>query len=203
MSHPPTLEFWFDPASTYAYLSAMRIEAEAASRGVAVRWRPFLLGPIFKAQGWNTSPFNIYPAKGRYMVRDIERLVEARGLPPFRLPVSFPASSARPARTALIAADHGMIAPLMRNLFTAAFAEGRDIAAEATLSQCLAEAGAPDPVTMLAAAGEDATKDRLRSETERAAGLGIFGAPSFIASDGELFWGDDRLGDALDWAAQL
>ena len=72
------LEFWYDFGSTYSYLTAMRIDRLAAASGIDVVWRPFLLGPIFKAQGWATSPFNVYPAKGRYMVRDIERIAAAR-----------------------------------------------------------------------------------------------------------------------------
>ena len=74
------LTFWFEFASTYSYLSAMRIEEMARKADVDVIWKPFLLGPIFKAQNWDTSPFNLYPAKGRYMVRDIERIAQARGL---------------------------------------------------------------------------------------------------------------------------
>ncbi len=70
----PTLDFWFDFASTYSYPAAMRIGPLAAAAGVSLRWRPFLLGPIFKDQGWETSPFNLYPAKGRYMWRDLERI---------------------------------------------------------------------------------------------------------------------------------
>ena len=61
----PRLEFWYEFASTYSYLSAMRIEALTADAGVTLVWKPVLLGPIFHAQGWNTSPFNIYPAKGK------------------------------------------------------------------------------------------------------------------------------------------
>ena len=72
----PRLEFWYEFASTYSYLTAMRIEALAEKAGVDVIWKPFVLGPIFSAQGWNTSPFNIYPAKGKYMVREMERLIE-------------------------------------------------------------------------------------------------------------------------------
>jgi 2-hydroxychromene-2-carboxylate isomerase len=84
----PKLEFWFDFASTYSYLTAMRIEPLAAAAGVDVAWRPFLLGPIFKSQGWMTSPFNLYPAKGRYMIRDCERLAETRGIV-FHMPSTF------------------------------------------------------------------------------------------------------------------
>ena len=60
----PVLDFWFDFASTYSYPAAMRIAPLAATAGVTIRFRPFLLGPIFKAQGWDTSPFNVYLAKG-------------------------------------------------------------------------------------------------------------------------------------------
>ena len=71
---PPVLDVWFDFASTYSYPAVMRIGPLAENAGVAVRFRPFLLGPIFKAQGFATSPFNLYPAKGRHMWRDLERL---------------------------------------------------------------------------------------------------------------------------------
>ena len=67
----PTLDFWYEFASTYSYPAAMRIEAAANAAGVDIRWRPFLLGPIFKAYGWTDSPFNIFAAKGRYMWRDL------------------------------------------------------------------------------------------------------------------------------------
>ncbi len=74
MTESPTIEFWFDFASSYSYPAAMRVTDAAARYGCRVKWRTFLLGPIFKAQGWSDSPFNIYPVKGRYMWRDLERL---------------------------------------------------------------------------------------------------------------------------------
>ena len=63
----PTVDFWFDFASTYSYPAALRIRALADEAQVAVSFRPFLLGPIFKTQGFDTSPFNLFPAKGGYM----------------------------------------------------------------------------------------------------------------------------------------
>jgi 2-hydroxychromene-2-carboxylate isomerase len=94
------VQFWFEFASTYSYPAAMRIERAAAKRDVYLEWRPFLLGPIFAAQGWVDSPFNIYPAKGRYMWRDLERLCAGLGLP-LRRPSRFPRSGLLAARVAL------------------------------------------------------------------------------------------------------
>lgn len=194
----PRLAFWFEFASTYSYLSAMRIEALAAEAGVAIDWRPFLLGPIFAAQGWQTSPFNLYPAKGRHMVRDIERLAAARGLA-FRLPDPFPQNGLLAARLATLGARDGWVAPFARAVFTAEFAEGRDIADRAVLTDLLGALGL-DPEACLAAAESETVKRDLRSTTEDAITTGLFGAPSFVTAGGELFWGDDRLVDALAWA---
>src|SRR6266446_4976374 len=98
------LDFWFDFASTYSYLAAMRIGPLAEEASVRVRFRPFLLGPIFKAQGWDTSPFNLYPAKGRNMWRDLERSCADLKLP-FRRPDPFPQNSLLAARAALVVLD--------------------------------------------------------------------------------------------------
>src|SRR5262245_52497375 len=96
----PHLDFWYEFASTYSYPAAMRIERLTAKTGVEIAWRPFLLGPIFKAQGWDNSPFNLYPARGRYMWRDLERICAAEGLV-FRRPDPFPQWSLTAARVAL------------------------------------------------------------------------------------------------------
>ena len=194
----PRLAFWYEFASTYSYLSALRIETLAAEAGVAIDWRPFLLGPIFKAQGWSTSPFNLYPAKGRHMIRDIERIAAARGLA-FRLPEPFPQNGLLPARLATLGVEEGWVAPFTRAVYTAEFAEGRDIADVATLAEILERIGVAAAPALAAAASDD-TRARLRRTTAEAERLGLFGAPSFVCSDGELFWGDDRLRQALDWA---
>lgn len=194
----PRLEFWYDFASSYSYLSAVRIEALAAAAGVAIVHRPFLLGPIFKSYGWNTSPFRLYPVKGNYMVRDITRLAGARGIA-FRMPEIFPAHSLHAARMALVAENEGCIASFTRAVFEAEFARGQDISDAAVLSGIAANAGL-DAARVEARSADPAIKDRLRRQTERAAGLGVFGAPTFITDDGELFWGDDRLEQALAWS---
>ena len=191
------LTFWFEFASTYSYLSAMRIGELAAGRSVAVTWKPFLLGPVFAAQGWDTSPFNIYPAKGRYMWRDMERICAARGLP-FRRPDPFPQNGLKAARLALAAAEQNRIEAFTKTVFQAQFGDGADISSDAVLQGCLRRAGLDGALMQRARA--PAIKSALRAQTEEAIAAGIFGAPSFI-SGAELFWGDDRLEQALEHAA--
>ena len=194
----PRLEFWYDFASTYSYLSAMRIEALAGDRGVSLEWKPFLLGPIFNAQGWTTSPFNIYPKRGRYMVRDIERIAQSRGMS-FKLAEPFPQSGLAAARLAMIAARDGWAPAFTREVYLLQFRDGADISEMGTLVKALGAVG-QDAERLLAQIHEPAVKDALRAQTEKAAALGLFGAPTFVTEDGEMFWGDDRLEQALDWA---
>lgn len=189
----PRLEFWFEFASTYSYITAMRIEAAAADAGVAVVWRPFLLGPIFGAQGWTSSPFNLYPVKGAYMWRDVGRLAEAQGLV-FQQPDPFPQNSLHAARIATAALAHPEGPAFCKAVYHAEFAEGRNIAEPSVLADCLTRAGLPS--SLGEAATDPAVKDALKGAVSEAQDLGIFGAPSFI-SKGELFWGDDRLEMAL------
>lgn len=193
----PRLEFWYEFASNYAFLSAMRIESLAAARGVEIVWRPFLLGPIFRAQGWTTSPFNLFPAKGRHMRRDMARIAAARGLP-LVWPEVFPAETLTAARLALIGESAGWVAPFSKAVYAAEFQEGRDVSRREVLTEILEGLGLDAPALM-AEAASDPVRAALRARTEAAIAHDIFGAPSFVTPDGELFWGDDRLEQALDW----
>jgi 2-hydroxychromene-2-carboxylate isomerase len=194
----PTLDFWFDFASTYSYLAAARIRRLAEAASVQVHFRPFLLGPIFKAQGWDTSPFNLYEAKGRYMWRDMARLAAEQSLP-FRRPDPFPQNSLLPARVALVGLTQGWGEDFTVAVFHAQFVEDGRIDEPRTLAEILTHLNV-DGATALEAAQSDEIKSRLRSQVEEATQLGVFGAPSFTTSDGELFWGNDRLEQALAWA---
>jgi 2-hydroxychromene-2-carboxylate isomerase len=194
----PVLDFWFEFASTYSYPAAMRIGPLARNAGVQVRWRPLLLGPIFKAQGWDTSPFNLYPAKGRNMWRDLERLCADLGLP-FRRPDPFPQSSLAPARVALAGLGQAWGEAFCLAVYRAEFGEGRRIDDPATIGRILRGLDV-DPGPVLEAAQSDDTKAALRRQIAEAEQLGVFGAPSFTTADGELFWGNDRLERALVWA---
>jgi 2-hydroxychromene-2-carboxylate isomerase len=192
------IDFWYEFASTYSYPTAMRIERLAADDGVTVRWRPFLLGPIFKAYGWNDSPFNIYETKGKYMWRDLERVCEAAGLALSLPPVRFPQNGLKAARLALAGEDQGWTPAFTRAVFTANYAEQKDISDEATLRAILLSLDV-DADAALSAAGSEEVKEALKAQTAEAQARGLFGAPSFSVGD-ELFWGNDRLEAALAWA---
>jgi len=193
-----SLEFWFEFASTYSYPAALRIEAAARQHGRSVVWRPFLLGPIFRDQGWTDSPFNLYPAKGRYMWRDLERICADMRIPLLK-PSQFPRNGLLAAR-AVAAFDTAEWAPeFVRRVYTANFGRDLDISSKEVLVTCLSDL-VPDPEAVLTAAQEEHAKSQLRRNTECAAALGIFGAPTFVVGQ-ELFWGNDRLEAALKWSA--
>ena len=192
-----TVEFWFDFASTYSYVSACRIDELAGPSGIRVKWMPFLLGPIFKAQGWDTSPFNIYPAKGLYMWRDMERLCDLHALP-LKRPAVFPQFALLPTRVALAAEGENWQPAFCKAVFQAEYGRGEDIASAASISALL-EGLDIAPADWIEKAGSPAVKQALKDRGDAALEKGIFGAPSFLTAGGELFWGDDRLEQALEW----
>jgi 2-hydroxychromene-2-carboxylate isomerase len=194
----PILTFWYEFASTYSWLAAERIEALAAAADVEVNWRTFLLGPIFVAQGWPSSPFNVYAAKGANMWRDIERQCELMGVPPPTRPEPFPQNSLLAARVAIAMPDATRPA-FSHAVYRAEFTNAQPIADRAVITEVLRGCGLDIEAT-LAAAESAETKATLRAATEEAAAHGIYGAPSFVTPSGELFWGNDRLEQALAWA---
>lgn len=190
------VQLWFEFASTYSYVVAHRVERVAGEAGVPVEWKPFLLGPLFRRQGWSDSPFKLFEARGRYMWRDIERLCAKYGAP-FRRPTVFPRNSLLPARVALLGAGQDWLPEFARAVYRANFAEDREISDPVVIEGILRSLNQDAP-SLLERAVDPANKERLRSQTERAWEIGIFGAPSFVVG-AEIFWGNDRLEDALDW----
>ncbi|HKS55181.1 MAG TPA: 2-hydroxychromene-2-carboxylate isomerase [Steroidobacteraceae bacterium] len=190
------LEFWFEFASTYSHVAALRIETIARAAGVSVIWKPFLLGPIFRKQGWNDSPFNLYPAKGVYMWQDMARQCAKHGVP-FRKPSAFPRPSLLATRIGLaLDPTPQRVAEFSRRVYLANFHEDVDTTNDDIVRGLLLSMGWPDAEAVLAQATSAETKERLRLRGDEAFERGIFGAPTFLIGS-ELYWGNDRLEDAL------
>ncbi|WP_223428937.1 2-hydroxychromene-2-carboxylate isomerase [Tateyamaria pelophila] len=191
------LEIWFEFASTYSYLTVCRAEPLLQRAQIAYEWRPFLLGPIFADRGMDTSPFVTDPVKGAYMWRDMARRARNYGLP-FTRPDIFPMNGLRAARVMTAALGEPWCGVFAKAVFAAQFEHGADISDEAVLQGALRACGVP-PKDWLERAHEDTTKAELLALTDQARALGLFGAPSFVVGN-EVFWGDDRLEDAINWA---
>ncbi|HEV3088683.1 MAG TPA: 2-hydroxychromene-2-carboxylate isomerase [Candidatus Elarobacter sp.] len=197
MAAEPALEFWFEFGSTYSYIAAMRIEGMCRDAGVQLRWKPFLLGPIFALQGWNDSHFNLNQRRGDYMWRDMKRLTAKFGLP-WQRPSRFPRLTTLPARVACAIADELWAGDFIRRTYTANFGEDREIGDREVVTSILTELNRPAEEIIIRAASP-AHRGTLRENTEHAIALGIFGAPNCIVEN-ELFWGEETLEDAITWA---
>lgn len=193
-----SVEFWFEFGSNYSYPSVMRIE-EAAARGrVAVVWKPFMLGPIFKSFGWDNSPFVLQKKKGAYMWQDMPRVCEKYGIP-WRKPTTFPRLAVLPIRVALVGAESPWIGGFCKRMMLKNFALDQEINSLDAVAEVLADMDL-DAAGIIEQAQSDQNKTRLREQIEAARSKGIFGAPTFFVG-GEMFWGNDRLDDALALAA--
>jgi 2-hydroxychromene-2-carboxylate isomerase len=197
-SSRPEIEFWFEFASNYSYLSVMRIEGEAKRHGVRIVWRPFLLGPIFRDLGMETSPFVLQKEKGAYVWQDMERQCRKYGLR-WKRPSTFPRLSVLASRVAALGAEQPWMVDYCRRVMELNFVLDKDINSPTQLRPILAALGVSAADILDQAQGEP-TKALLRTQTERARARGIFGAPTFFVGT-EMFWGNDRLDDALQLAA--
>ena len=192
----PGLDFWYSIGSTYSYLTVMRIADAAAQAGVTVRWRPFNVRHVMTVQ--NNIPFKDKPEKTAYMWRDIERRAQRYGFH-VRLPAPYPLPELVLAnQIAALGAAEGWGPAYTQAAYRCWFEAGQPAGEDPNLSASLQAAG-QDPARVLAEAQMDRTVQALAKATEEAMALGIFGAPSFAVGK-EIFWGDDRLEDALLWA---
>jgi 2-hydroxychromene-2-carboxylate isomerase len=189
-----TIEFWFDFGSNYSYLSMMRIRHLALDAGMRIVLKPFMLGPIFKSLGWETSPFVLQTMKGKYVWRDMQRQCAKYGLR-WQRPSVFPRNALLAARVALQGEGEPWLDAFCEQVMLANFADDREIGDEAVIRGILAGLGA-DSAAIIAATKSDACKAALRARTAEAQARGIFGAPMFFVGD-EMYWGNDRLEEAL------
>ena len=190
------LDFFFFIGSTYTYLAVSRIGDAAARAGVPVRWRPFSVRAIMREQ--NNNPFTGKPAKMGYMWRDLERRaqrhsIEFRSIPPYPVDPDLLAN-----RVAALSALEGWCPEYTRATYRSWFLDAKVPGEEPNVRAVLSQLG-KDADAVIAKANSQKIRDRYDAETDAARKLGIFGSPTF-AWGSEIFWGDDRLEDALDWA---
>jgi 2-hydroxychromene-2-carboxylate isomerase len=191
-----TIDFWFSIGSTYSYLSVMRISNVAKEAEIEIRWRPFNVRRVMGAQ--NNIQFKDKPVKTAYMWRDIERRAQSYGLAP-SIPAPYPLPELVFAnQVAMLGAEEGWVEAYTRATYQRWFQAGQLPGEEPNLSQCLSEIGL-DPIGIKDAAGTDRIAAKLDQATSEAMAVGIFGSPCFAVGT-EIFWGDDRLDDAIEWA---
>ena len=184
--HTP-LDYWFDYTCPYAYLGSTQAEALSLRLGLALRWKPMLLGGVFKAYDTPQRLFEtLSPAKARHNGEDLQRWATLHGVT-LATPPAHPMRSVEALRATLAS---GCDARVIRGFFRAYWVEGRPISEPAVIADVVRAAG-HDPDAVLAAIARDDVKDDLRRRTEEAVALGVFGAPTW-ALDGELYWGQDR-----------
>ena len=194
------IDFWFTMGSTYTYFTVMRIERAVEEAGISLRWRPFR--NLAALTGATQGIFLEGTAKTRYMLRDIERRAGKYCLP-VRLPVPYPVPNAQRAnRVALIGMREGWGPAYVREAYRQWFEHGVPNGGDENLRASLAASGQSQDVDRILTLADSKAVDRdLQAVTDEARQLGIFGAPTF-AIGAELFWGDDHLEDALQWARQ-
>ena len=191
----PQIDFFYFFGSGYAYLSAMRIDEAAEEAGVDVRWRPFSVRALMKE---NNIGLRDQPGKMRYIWRDIERRAAWHGIP-FVKPPIWPTDPDELAnRAAIVAFAEGWGHDYTLASLRSWYLEGLPLGEPEALKQVLSALGRDD-AEVEAKANSDQTRAAYAAETDVARKLGIFGSPAFVAN-GEVFWGDDRLEEALAWA---
>jgi 2-hydroxychromene-2-carboxylate isomerase len=196
---PAKIEFWFEFGSNYSYLSVMRIEEEARRHSVRIAWKPFLLGPIFRDLGMENSPFVLQKEKGAYVWQDMVRQCRKYGLR-WMKPTTFPRLGVLPLRVALLGVDKPWIGRFCARVMELNFVLDQEMNQPEQIGPILTDLGLP-AADLLNEAQSEPTKTRLREQTSLARSKGIFGAPTFFVGS-EMFWGNDRLDDALVFASE-
>ena len=192
----PEIDFWYSIGSTYSFLTIMRLDDWCSEHDASVQWRPFNVRSVMTEQ--KNVPFAGKPVKSAYMWRDIERRAAKYHIHA-QLPAPYPISDLPLAnQVALLGMSEGWGKNFTQTLYRIWFEDSVEAGSETAISEALHRCQ-QDPRLTLARARSPETVAALETETEQATKLGVFGAPSLVVR-GEVFWGDDRLDDALSWA---
>jgi 2-hydroxychromene-2-carboxylate isomerase len=137
------IEFFFDCSSPWTYLAFHNIQPMAAELGVAIAWRPILVGGIF-----NTINPSVYasrekpvPAKAAYMRKDLADWARAAGLKIVFPPRVFPVNSVKAMRGCLLLEAEGKLTAFARAAFEAYWGDDHDISQDDVLARVATRAG--------------------------------------------------------------
>ena len=190
------IDLWFTCGSTYTTLTLLRLADVEERNGARFNLRPFYLAEILTELG--SRPFPEGSPKTRYMWRDLERRAVSLGLSP-KVPLPYPApKTALSNQIAYVALKHAWGRRFLAGTARAWLEDGLMPGSEESLARCLPEVGQDVGVVEQEVERLEA-HEALIAETAEARRIGIFGSP-ICAVDGELFWGDDRIEDAVKWA---
>jgi 2-hydroxychromene-2-carboxylate isomerase len=184
------IEFYFDFGSPYTYIAYHALPEIAKRHGAEIIWRPILLGGVFKATG-NASPMTI-PLKGSHMEIDLKRWARHFNIL-YQMNPYFPINTLALMRgaTGFQMADLDAFNRYVAAVFKAMFETPRNLNDPDEIGALLTDAGFDAP-SFLKMIGDEAVKEKLKTDTAEAVARGIFGAPTFFVGD-EMFWGQDRL----------
>jgi len=184
------LEFFFDYGSPYSYLANHCLPELVERTGVSLRYRPMLLGGVFKATGNQSPAVEPIEAKRAYGGRVLQRSAELYGAE-FRGNPHFPINTLMLMRTAVAAQRAGVFEAFHRVVYPAFWVQGLDLGDESVLARLIESAGL-DGDRLAELRAQDDVKSELRANTEEAVARGAFGAPTFFLED-EMFFGADHL----------
>lgn len=187
----PHVTFYFDLGSPYAYLAAERLPSLSAE---PVTWQPLLLGGLFKLNGRSSWALGDYRRRQAGMA-EIEQRVRSYGLPALRWPDPWPSDYLYAMRVATFAFAVGQGRRFTEHAFRDSFQRGLDLSIAAHVLHAAERAGL-ERREANAATDDPQIKQALRAATDAAHEAGVFGVPT-LAIDDELFWGDDRLEEAV------
>ncbi len=187
-----TIDYWFTLASPWAFFGHQAFLDLAKREGVAIRYKPVSLGEVFSETGGLPLPKR-HPARQRYRILELQRWREARGIPLKIHPKHWPLPIALPDRTIVAVAESGADpGAYVRRAFEAIWVEDGDLREDAKLVELLNAAG-HDGNAMLASAKSDKIGAIYEARAQEAVEANVIGSPCYVL-DGEVFWGQDRLG---------
>jgi 2-hydroxychromene-2-carboxylate isomerase len=196
MTSGQPVDFYFEFSSPYGYIASQLAEDFEKRIGRPLRWRPILLGPVFKITG--QAPLTEVPLKGDYSKRDFRRTAGLHKVA-YKQPAKFPIGTVAATRAFYWVADRdpAHARRLAKALYSAYFVDGIDIGAAPAVIEIAKSVGV-DPAALSAALEDPALKERAKKEVDSAIAAGVFGSPFFIV-DGEPFWGVDRMPMMEQW----